>query len=410
MAQAIRSLLLINLQSWKYTETSKPIEFSIEDLNIIRARSETGKSVIFKIFYQMCFPNYFKYGSQNKLIRRGCDEARAVYLMEDGTEITFVLGHHSQHYILRKPDGDTQTIWEQEIPEVINRELGLIYDRDLRIITNVLTKDIPYPIIATTGQWNAKMFSLVSTNEKLETAATACKEWIETFTAKTKAMEKERTIKQNIVNGLKVTDIVELEQIQTTTTKLLAISECFDVIMQKAETLITSTKEYNAVLTDMSDVVTISELRKLSQSYRVLVPLVEVIDASLRVMENVTKTEQVVMLRQLYTLSEWFRNISAEIDILRTNLQQVQESDTWLQNRSITVGTLQAFGVVKTQLTALVAGLIRLYNALNEYIQATQAWNKYNVELQALKEEMKMCPLCGHILTDTIDKVGDTDA
>ena len=61
----IKQMHLKNIQSWK----DETVNFS-QDLNVITARSERGKTVLFKVFYQMVFPNKYKFSGKNSLIRR----------------------------------------------------------------------------------------------------------------------------------------------------------------------------------------------------------------------------------------------------------------------------------------------------------------------------------------------------
>lgn len=152
MALQLKSVQLVNFQSWN--DDSGTMDLDPGMLNVIKGRNETGKSVVFKVLYEMCFPGY--HGSY--LVRRGQEFGIAAFQMMDDTVIAFKLYRQgNRYYYILNPDGTHQEWCTTEIPDEIVQKMGLIISKPNRIILNVLDKDVPLPFVKTDPAYNASV-------------------------------------------------------------------------------------------------------------------------------------------------------------------------------------------------------------------------------------------------------------
>ncbi len=148
------SVKLINFQSW--VEKSGDMTFAPDVLNVIKGRNETGKSVLFKVIYEMCFHGYHDIKC---LIRRGYDQALAYFEYSDGYQVLFqAFRNGGRVYFLQGPNDEQPRQWQQsDIPDEIVDAMGLIISRENQIILNVLDKDVPMPFVKTDPKYNASV-------------------------------------------------------------------------------------------------------------------------------------------------------------------------------------------------------------------------------------------------------------
>lgn len=394
MAQKIRSITLYNIQSWADGER-QTLDLSLEDVNVIIARSETGKSVIFKIFYQMCFPDYWKYKSENNLLRRRCMEGKAIYELADGTILTFVFNHSTQHYEMKHPGEDEATIyWNAEIPEEVNRELGLIYDKDLRMILNVLIKDIPYPIIATSPQWNAKIFALVLTDTRIESGITNCREWIIETSAMVKRLTKSITIEKQVYDKYTVYDLDSIQGARATAAKLQSLATNLEGILEALGILQNAVTEHNKVTLHVKDIVCVDDLRKLSMLYRDILPQLCIVDKSLRVINSTVELDSLSSLRALCSLSTYLRDLGYSLQ----NLYDCEASyirSTELVNRMSEYSQkLYTMMGAKRILLEIRSGIAELGGSMKTYTETIARLQDAESQLQNIKNQLGICPLC----------------
>lgn len=152
MGSHLISVEIHNMQSW--SEQSGVMEFNPDVLNVIKGRNETGKSVLFKIIYEMVFPGY--HGAQY-LVRRGAEYGSALFNYADGVSVLFVLYPNGNRLYGIYKDEQLTPYETSRIPDEIIQIMGLVVSWDTRIILNVLDKDIPIPFIKTDPAYNASL-------------------------------------------------------------------------------------------------------------------------------------------------------------------------------------------------------------------------------------------------------------
>ncbi|MEG2376723.1 MAG: hypothetical protein RSC43_00035 [Clostridia bacterium] len=174
MFNQIKSIQLVNFQSW--SDQSKPLEMETDVINIIKGRNETGKSVVFKLLYEMCFPGY--HGAE-QLVRRGCEYGVLLIVLVNGTQLLFQLfASGSRVFYMQKQGEEDAKVWKQtDMPEEFSTELELLVSYENRIILNVIDKDIPTPFIKTDPHYNAEVFRNILEPAKLSVFFERAKEY-----------------------------------------------------------------------------------------------------------------------------------------------------------------------------------------------------------------------------------------
>lgn len=171
----IDSFQLLNLQSWG--TSSAPIHLESEVLNIITGRNETGKSVLFKMFYEICFPGYHGF---DEIVRRGCDKGMFFIKLVNGTQYVFQINSNGSrvHYLSVEDSQETASWMQIECPQEVIQALGLIISYDARIILNVIDKDNPLPFIKTDPKYNASVLRNVLEPQGLTDFFARAKEYL----------------------------------------------------------------------------------------------------------------------------------------------------------------------------------------------------------------------------------------
>lgn len=159
----IQKVRLKNIQSWKDGE----MVFSEDRMNVLKARNESGKTVLFKVFRQMCFPNFWGRTGRAKLIRRGCDKGVLEIDLASGTRVIFEMYKTFQIYILHK-DGEILTWKQNSLPEEIKKELGWYVDEKNQILLNILDLEVPLPFILSDEKFNAQVLGFAVNVQELE--------------------------------------------------------------------------------------------------------------------------------------------------------------------------------------------------------------------------------------------------
>lgn len=152
----IKSIQLLNFQSW--SNDSPSINLDTDVTNIIEGPNETGKSVLFKVMYNMIFPGYW---SSTELIRRGFTTGIMLLTLADESLLAYTL--EGSHYTLILQEGERETTWTdyKMVPKEIVSKLGLIVDYSSKIILNIIDKDVPLPFIKTSPVFNASLLKSI---------------------------------------------------------------------------------------------------------------------------------------------------------------------------------------------------------------------------------------------------------
>lgn len=223
----IKKIKLSNCQSW--SDASPLIELSNDKINIIDADNETGKSVLWKMLITMCFPhNGYVI---NDLIRRDCDRAQLIFIMEDNTVVSFcIVRGRGYVYYLREPNG-TERKWvfalkdpDAQIPDELEEILELILDRKSQTVVNVVEKE-RQPFINRTPEADARVFATVLEDSTMEQTI----ENMENFRDKTieciKCINRDSSINRDMLRHYPAVDILQLKLVADKKEKFIKFAE-----------------------------------------------------------------------------------------------------------------------------------------------------------------------------------------
>lgn len=171
MLKQIHSYRMVNCQSW----VDETIELSSSLANILIARSETGKSVLFKMIRQMCFHNFHGRKGRETLISYNKDYAKLFLFLKSGVEIEFTVFKTYQIYKMTK-DGEVRTWKQNTLPEEIRVELGWFIDEEYQIIVNLIDLEMPTLFVDSSPIYNARLLRFVTAHPVLEKSIEYLKE------------------------------------------------------------------------------------------------------------------------------------------------------------------------------------------------------------------------------------------
>lgn len=213
----VDSFILINFQSWDSSQQVIKLEGDI--INNIQGSNESGKSVLFKVLYEMYFPGY--HGALD-IIRDGCDAGVLFILMTDGTQIVWECHRNLRKFYLQYPGEDIIQWTQNEVPAEITAALGLIVNSDHNIILNVIDKDTPMPFIKSSPKYNAALLKSVVEPDIIKRLYENCQNAIvEIATAKAK-FDRAASIAYAKYSALEYVNIYQLQAKQKKIKALLA--------------------------------------------------------------------------------------------------------------------------------------------------------------------------------------------
>lgn len=177
MGNKITSFQLKNIQSWG--SNIDPLEVSQSGMTVLRARSETGKSVLFKVFRVVCF-----YGRDRKsrlaLIKRGCDSGSLTLWLSNGASVQFEVTKKKVIYRLRESDDSQWRVWDSVsmLPEEIRVQLGWHLDYDNKILLNLITVKNSL-FVDSSPKYNASILKCITDNPRMYEIQETASEWID---------------------------------------------------------------------------------------------------------------------------------------------------------------------------------------------------------------------------------------
>lgn len=416
MSNYIKSYRLLNFQSWG--ENSPDINLETDMVNIIEGANETGKSVLYKVLYNFCFPNYW---TPIELIRRGCEAGVMLLELQDGATIIYVLKPREYSYILVEPD-DTKKVWtNQGCPDEIIQRLGLILDKDTQVILNVIDSDIALPFIKTTPKFNASLIraivepegmtrffeNLQNTSQRVENAKFY-------FSEKSKALDVE-------IKRIEYINVDEISDKKSVVDHLLRLAES----VNKFETAMTALRlikgSYPVEVQDPSIykslIDSITAIDKLNKNIR---HLQEVNQIRIPEVSSVEAIEQNIL--QLEHLNSFIPDISKLYHLVDTTPREVILPDIGdnIDAHDIlskTIHSLKCIFDLKVDLEAcqecpnldadiqILDSLFRCKTSIQNYISCLSALRKQEDKMNSLAEEINtivnragICPTCGQLL------------
>lgn len=388
----ISSMHLVNIQSWK----DETIEFSEDLVNVVSARSEKGKTVLYKVFYQMVFPNYYKFGSRNDLIRRDSYFGEVTLELSNMTKILFHVEHKEQWFKMKRAsDLDWVMYYQNNCPQEIINELGLIVDYELQYILNIYIKDNQYPFINTTKTWNAVLFNQVFKNEKLDKTIESLTEELKVLSDTQKQLQNKISLKEIQNKQMQYVNIAEIQLVRSAVNQLNQMYDILDEIYKitvKYEEHLSTHEKLKDKVFDVVDIVDIKELyTTLFAIYNVTKDLEPNLSVIERTPDYTDVSEKVNTLQKLMNTCVDVHNSSVKIENQLVNYsnsltgianaESVRKSVTEIRNLSDIVEELLEFTKV-------------MDDKLLDFAKVSEDISKVSSELSEVKSKIKVCPTC----------------
>lgn len=370
---------LINFQSWD--ASTDAIHLEPDTVNIIEGANETGKSVLYKVLYNFAFPGYWE---PKELIRRGCTSGVLLMELSNGKCIIFQLEHSHHTYIL--VDNANETIWKDcALPQEIIDELGIILDYDLKIILNVIDKDISLPFIKTSPKFNASLIKsrveppditefFQNTDELQKQLSNAC----------TKFATKTRELKA-AADTIQFTDVDELYVLKENVDALFPVAKHysdFEAVLEELAQLRTAAPtpvaDPSVVTPHLQALTSIEHLGAAVDEY------VQVVETKPMPIKDPSRQQNTIqVLRELQSLKDAISGLSST-----------------LENKpcAVTCPNLAGEFEVWSRLSAASLTINELQKVCSEYSPIRLEAATTLSDLEKMRSEIGVCPTCGRLL------------
>lgn len=380
----IKSIRLFNIQSWGDSKDTK-LNLSQDKVNVIVARNETGKSVLFKVFRQMCFPNFFGRTGRKDLIKRGKDEGMALITLATGETIVFEIHKTYQLYRLFNCDNEEVEVWRDDtLPKVLEEKLGWYVDREFNILLNVIDLEMPAPFIESSLKFNARVLKFVVQNEEMENSIVSYRQWL----LELKELEKEQIRQLELLKArqgvfVKVdTDVLKSNiNVQK---KLISMLEFVEPLKDALELLdeVHNTEPKELEFKNHDE---IEETFKAWEEIGNLLAVIEEIPTEPKTELNesaIVEVEELLETQHEFTKLGWL--IKEVVDNIKPKdfrIVDEEEVKTVIKNSDIMYSLMKS--VEETHLTASKLASSKFYA------------NKAYQDLKELEQELGVCPMCG---------------
>lgn len=151
------AMRLKNCQSWE----DSTIEFSTKKPNILIADNNTGKSVIMKMLKITANPKVYSASERKELIRYGEDSAMLVCAFDDGAVSMTIVYPERVIYRFRQNEEQSFATYS-EPPQIMLDHLGLITNKNIDFIANIIDMDQDLFLVNTKSSGNVAMLKLLA--------------------------------------------------------------------------------------------------------------------------------------------------------------------------------------------------------------------------------------------------------
>lgn len=416
MSSYIKSYKLLNFQSWDKSSAEIPLETGM--VNIIEGANETGKSVLYKVLYNFCFPGYW---APSELIRRGCDTGILLLQLEDDAAIIYALKRNSYTYVLVEADG-TKTEWtNQGCPDEIINRMGLILDKETRIVLNIIDSDVSLPFIKTTPTFNASLIrSIVEPEGMTKFFQNLADTMIKVDNAHNFFGNKAATLHEQLIH-IPLIDPIQMENQKADIDRLVELAEMSNSVENKVNDLFTCLREVITVVEDPSVVwndiqlydslndnfAKCDTLQKVLSEDIAVVQSPARIDSELGVLDALDNVIQKcdMLTAVLNTKPSEIRqiNLDCEIDIFG-KLQQLHH--TLADYEKLVLADIPEVSFVDISdslevlqdLNSCIAGLTDLEILIQNVFNSDNRVIDIKFEIDEIVREVGVCPTCGQLL------------
>lgn len=385
----IKQMHLKNIQSWK----DETVNFS-QDLNVITARSERGKTVLFKVFYQMVFPNKYKFSGKNSLIRRDSYYGEVDFILWNDTEIHFHLEDKSQYFKMKRICDDEFTVYYQnDCPQEIVNELGLVVDYELGYILNIYIKDNQYPLINTSRTWNAKLFNQVFTNPELDSAIKGCTDTLNELNVIKQKNDNYLRYLEVTNNQMKYIDIEPISCVEKILSEMNTMYNIIDSTKMPLNELEKYLTEYEKLKDKVFEVIDIDDIKNYFIVVRDIDDVLTDLDKATFMLSNIPDSPSIEKdLECVARYIELLENAMKPLSNLEINVARLEEIDEICNKFQEVDEDLESICLIFEKMIKVNELLNEEERALIKYAGAVKDENVINLmlnELDGIEEYMK---------------------
>ncbi len=405
----VTQMQMVNLQSWK-DQT-----FHLSDgLTAIEAPSETGKSVYIKAIRLATERNSYSTEEYKSIIRRGCDYGRILFANEENTVVYFTFYPTRLECGIRYKGESFKRHIGPATDEML-RALGLIKVGN-RII-NILDNEHPMLFDGTESEYNDSLLKDYIYHQQTEEMIKSCEENLDLFKIKTRLLRNDKSTLESRLVSFQVFGDVYYVKSRVHNAKILAnVSDRYEEL--------TENLKHQLHLNHKNEIVNFNKIYSNMQILNTSMGLYDELKERLSLDYNYKPT-----IQDLNKL-ELTNNMNNLLLQLQNNLSSLIQSD----NRPTTELTdkLSFFNEEQKLVNQVLTKLLRilelkekpitsltqnekLLNILSVYqnlienlsqldnqttlcLTSEEEVQTSKLELNKLKEELKVCPLCGSIM------------
>lgn len=163
----INRIELHNLQSWRGEEV---IDLSPFGLTVLKGPSETGKSTLTRFLMKFCGKEMDSQELFFSYVRRGCKEGTLCLRdLESKEKLSLTVNQNGRFLIFEQEGSDVVEFYtEDEINETLLEKFGIVVDDVNNIAINVFGRDNPSLGVATSALLNGSVLDRVLVGRELE--------------------------------------------------------------------------------------------------------------------------------------------------------------------------------------------------------------------------------------------------
>lgn len=380
MKNYLKSYQLLNFQSWDHT--TKPINLESDVVNIIEGDNETGKSVLYKVFYNFAFPGYY---TASELLRRGCTRGVMLLFMASGSIILYQLEEKHHAYVLTDSEGK-ETVWQDvPCPKEIIDELGLILDYDSKIILNIIDKDVTLPFVKTSAKLNGSLIRTI--NEPPDITA-----FFEDLAELTTKVEQARMhFSSKTCEAKAAADVLQYTDVDTLKQNKERIDILTDIVLKY--------NDLDKSMLELANVFTREPQPKTDphycESYLVVYEQLLSCKTVIQQLKSI-KESQLVAIEDPSYLSHLF-DVIDKCSICASNLKSLK----LLLNTAptaISKPDCENILIAMEYLSSVSDSIRQTAQTLSEFNIKNKEYAKVGEEVMKLRDEIGICPTCGRLL------------
>lgn len=376
---------MVNFQAWDSSQQELSL---VEDIvNNIQGTNETGKSVLFKVMYEMYFPDYY---GVDDLIRDGCQAGLLFITLTDGTQIIWECAKKYRRFYLQYPGEDIKEWLQPNVPQEITDALGFIVNYDHNIILNIIDTDTPMPFVKSSPKYNASLLKSVVEPDVIKRFYETCQEKIlEIATAKSN-FDKAASLAYAKYSALEYEDCFLLERKRSSLEEL-------SKVLRPTTMHFNSAVDLYAVIKDKPQ--EIRDVCSIAEPYLVGSESINKVVSSCKQLCYVVQTKPVNTVEN----PDWLEPHLTAADSISNLAVASKQLLTVLEKAPVPVAQpsdITGYLDMEESILALSKSIKSIKSASRKHSLANQLVMATHKALRETEQALGMCPVCGRKFND----------